>query len=268
MTESEWFSCTNPHDMLAYLKPDKAGLFASALARFGLGTPKASTRKFMLFACACCQRLWPLLPNAECREAIDCAERYAEGLLGKRAFQQAAELARVACLTALQPHKAAGGWLAAAQAKAAEAVTRALNADDPAGAADEVAVCAKEAVRAWSNRSPGALAANVMVMPGQARQAPNPDAAWIAEGIAQCDLLRDLFGNPFHREVLDASCRTPQAIASATSIFKERDFASVPKLADILQQSGCTSQDLLKHFRDRKEHARGCWALDLVLRKC
>jgi hypothetical protein len=264
MTESEWFSCTNPHDMLAFLREDQPSRFASVLARFGLGKRRASKRKLVLFACACCRRLWPLLADECCRQAIESTELFTEGLIGKKALQQAVALARAASLKASQPRIVAGGWLAAAQAQAAETVTRSLEAEDPA---DEAATWAKEAVRAWASRKPATTAMEPIRTPRLTHQTMSPEAAWVAEGIAQCDLLRDLIGNPFRPPALDAAWRTPQAVALATTIFKDRAFNSLPQLADILELAGCKNRDILQHCRDEREHARGCWALDLVLGK-
>jgi hypothetical protein len=38
-------------------------------------------------------------------------------------------------------------------------------------------------------------------------------------------------------------------------------------LADALEEAGCTDADILSHLRGPGPHARGCWALDLVLGK-
>lgn len=36
-------------------------------------------------------------------------------------------------------------------------------------------------------------------------------------------------------------------------------------MADILEEAGVTDPGLLAHFREPGSHARGCWALDVVL---
>jgi len=54
----------------------------------------------------------------------------------------------------------------------------------------------------------------------------------------------------------------------ATGIYAERAFDRMPILADALQEADCDSDDILDHLRDpNAQHARGCWALDLVLGK-
>jgi hypothetical protein len=51
-------------------------------------------------------------------------------------------------------------------------------------------------------------------------------------------------------------------------VYDSRDFGAMPMLADVLQDAGCTSDDILDHCRDGKQiHVRGCWVVDLVLGK-
>jgi hypothetical protein len=60
----------------------------------------------------------------------------------------------------------------------------------------------------------------------------------------------------------------------AESAYEERDLPSghldharLAILADALEEAGCTDGKLLGHLRGPGPHARGCFALDLVLRK-
>jgi hypothetical protein len=264
MTESQWLSSTNPHEMLAFLKDRKPVGLASFLSWFGLAAGRSSTRKCRLFACACCRRLGPLLADERSRQAIEIAELYAEGLVSKKAFQQAVQAARVASLQAARPRVMMGEWLAAAQSRAAEAIACTLEADDPA---DEAATWGKEAIRAWAAQNTRPYPAALGHMPQLPHRATTPEAAWIAEGIAQCDLLREVIGNPFRAPVLLPSWRTPEATALATRICQDRAFADMPQLASLLEQAGCNNPEILQHCRETKEHARGCWALDFILGK-
>src|SRR5437762_1160866 len=56
MTEAEWLECRAPQKMLEFLRE----------------SGRASDRKFRLFACACCRRIWDLLPDP-CNRALVAA---------------------------------------------------------------------------------------------------------------------------------------------------------------------------------------------------
>ncbi len=198
------------------------------------------------------------------RGAIETAELYADGVVGKRVFHGALVAAKAAFLESARPRIMVGEWQAAAQARAAEAVVCMLEAADPA---DEAATWSKEAIRAWAHQSPAANRAAPTYLPTSPHPTLTPEAAWIAEGIAQCDLLYDVIGNPFHEPGLVNAWRTPPVVALAKVIFAERAFSKLPELAELLEQAGCKNADILQHCRDTKEHARGCWALDYLLGK-
>lgn len=63
MDEMSWFTCTDPGPMLKYLRW------------------KGDSRKWRLFACACCRQVWNRLADDRLRKAVDLGERYAEGLI-------------------------------------------------------------------------------------------------------------------------------------------------------------------------------------------
>ncbi len=92
-------------------------------------------------------------------------------------------------------------------------------------------------------------------------------APYKAEEMSQCDLLRDIFGNPFRPVVSDSAWFTPAVVAIATSIYSDRAFDRMPILADALEEAGCTNADVLLHCRSDGPHVRGCWVVDLVLGK-
>jgi hypothetical protein len=78
MTEAEWLACTDPRMMLEFLGG------------------KASDRKLRLFACACCRRIWHLMPEERSRRAVKTGERYADGLAGATELVSAREEAQEA----------------------------------------------------------------------------------------------------------------------------------------------------------------------------
>ena len=79
--------------------------------------------------------------------------------------------------------------------------------------------------------------------------------------------LRDIFGNPFRPVTLLPEWRTSTVLALATGIYEEKAFDRMPILADALQDSGCTNEDILNHCRSETVHTRGCWCVDLLLSK-
>jgi hypothetical protein len=79
--------------------------------------------------------------------------------------------------------------------------------------------------------------------------------------------LRDIFGNPFSSVSFSPDWRTDTTVGIARRMYEERDFYAMPILADALEDAGCDSEDILDHCRGANLHARGCWAVDLVLGK-
>lgn len=67
MTEREWTACGDHRPMLAHL---------FTVRWLGSG---GTERALRLYACACCRAIWDILPNDECRHAVEAAEQYADG---------------------------------------------------------------------------------------------------------------------------------------------------------------------------------------------
>jgi hypothetical protein len=58
-----------------------------------------------------------------------------------------------------------------------------------------------------------------------------------------------------------------EVLSIAGTIHHERTYTDLPVLADALEDAGCDNDALLDHLRSPGPHARGCWALDLILGK-
>ena len=89
-----------------------------------------------------------------------------------------------------------------------------------------------------------------------------------AEESTLCDLLRCIFGNPFRSVTVDPSrigwCSgTVRRLAQ--SVSEDGSFDLLPILSDALEEAGCTETGMLEHCRSTALHARGCWAVDLLL---
>jgi hypothetical protein len=87
------------------------------------------------------------------------------------------------------------------------------------------------------------------------------------ESSAQADLLRDIFGNPYQPVVVEQHWLTPDVVAHARHIYAQKAFDQMPALADALTAVGCDATAILDHCRERRDHVRGCWVLDLILEK-
>jgi hypothetical protein len=225
MTEAEWLACADPTEMM-YVSGERGRL---------------TERRDRYFSCACCRRIWHLLPDKASRTAIRVAEQYLDGLASVELLDTASRAA--------ERH---GG--SAANAAAAAAFPRrelGSNGIDVAeSAANAVAYADPHFISGEADRGRGA---------GRAEQS------------AQADLLRDIIGNPF-RPVprLDPTVLTWNAgtvVQLAQRIYDERRFTDLPILADALEDAGCDNADILNHCRSCGEHVRGCWVLDLLLGK-
>jgi hypothetical protein len=102
-------------------------------------------------------------------------------------------------------------------------------------------------------------------------------AAWChSEAVAEidkkkhCDLIRDIFGNPFRPAAVQAAWlrwNGGTVPGLARSIYEGHRFRDMPILHDALLDAGCDDQDILDHCKAPGPHVRGCWVLDLLLGK-
>jgi hypothetical protein len=92
-------------------------------------------------------------------------------------------------------------------------------------------------------------------------------AAGRRRAAALAPLVRCVIGNPFRPVTFDPAWLTSTATALASQMYDSHDFCPMPILADALQDSGCTNEDVLSHCRGAGPHVRGCWVVDLVLGK-
>jgi len=207
---------------------------------------KASDRKLRLFAVGCCRRVWQYLDRCDLRNGLLVVEQYADTMVGEGRLE-------AICETAWSGYDTAVGSYA--EKAAAAAVARAAATGDdfmPCGVSDWV-VSVMNTVGSETDWRLGR------------------DADWErhrnAEQRDQCNLVREVFGNPFRPIKLDPSCFTSTVKQLAEAIYDDRAFDRLPILADALEDAGCTNQDILDHCRQKREHVRGCWVVDLVTGK-
>jgi hypothetical protein len=241
MTEQEWLGCTNPHEMLAFLRG------------------KVSERKQMLLAVACCRRVWPLLLDQRSRDAVEVVERYADG----QATREDTASARVQAGEAV---KEASGQVSAEACMAAYQTTH--TRPDVAARETLGLVVGVKARFAKDSDTGGDSGGNPWAV------------ASMAELTEQASFVRDLFGNPFHPYPPGEDARRWEEERSrwlrwnentvpnlAAALYAERRFSDLPILADALEDAGCTDSPLLSHCRQPGAHVRGCWVVDLLLKK-
>jgi hypothetical protein len=237
MNEAEWHTSRNPKAMLTFLR----------------GRDCTSDRKLRLFAVAWCHLSCPELTEAprwtgagadiankcheDCRNALETAERFAEGFAGQQ------EMSAV--------HFRARDWT------------------ERWGLYD-LRLYYQAAAAAGTTVAPGSP--EVFLPPAQP-YAPGPagEAAHKTDRARQADLLRCLFGPLAFRPVVIPpsvlACKDRRTMTMARLIYERRQSRLLPLLADLLQEAGCTNSDVVDHCKSAGPHARGCWVVDLVLRK-
>jgi hypothetical protein len=191
---------------------------------------RAGGRKCRLFACACLRRAWHLLTEDD-RELVAVVERYVDGLasvaeIDAIRFDETRKIRVASGLESFSHH--------------------------PPSAA----------------REPAERAARTL-----ATAAGPPDAeAWERlarqERVSQAGILRDIFGSPvrkFEREHRWLTFQHRFVFKLALTIYRNGSFDDLPILGDALEEAGCKDEAILAHLRSPGPHARGCWALDLVL---
>jgi hypothetical protein len=244
MTEADWLESVDPGRMLAVVRG------------------KISDRKLRLFGCACCRRIWQLLPDPRSRRAVESAERLADGLVAQDEAEAAGNAAAEVDAAALVHVPEPVGW------RAARAVDHLLPLAEEAwqlGSAWEYVATAMEGEQLIAQGSPAEVLeawSEQSVESGRTMgwTDDNPEA-WVA------GVLREVLGNPFHPVAFDARWGTADVMGLARGIYEDRAFDRMPLLGDALSDAGCDSDDILGHCRGDGPHVRGCWVVDLVLGK-
>jgi hypothetical protein len=227
MTEQEWLTSLNPWDMIDFVGPG------------------ASARKLRLFGCACCRQvLNPFAPPMVLR-VVQAAEAFADGEISANTLARVREIVAEAAIAADRedPHGRMAYFSYLFQA--------CLSICHPGN----VAELAQDASHATASAAAGGHWSQL---------AP---AERFEERGAQAELFRDIFGNPFRSSELRPEWLTSTVVALAQGIYADYAFEGMPILADALQDAGCDDEGILSHCREPREHARGCWVVDLLLGK-
>jgi hypothetical protein len=193
----------------------------------------ARPRKLRLFGVAVCRSIWELLTHPSQRQAVWLAEQLADDRLS---FAD----------PSVRGMTVGGAPLYSPAISAARAVLD----RHPLTAASQAPMHAANAARFRAGRKCSRF------------------SAFRAERVRQAELLRCLFGNPFRPVVFDPAVRLwngGAAVPLATEMYESRNFGKAPLLADMCEDAGVTDAQLLEHLRGPGPHARGCFAVDLLL---
>jgi len=234
MTEKEWMECGDPVPMLVYLHG------------------KTGDRKLRLFSVACIRRGWHLIDDPDLRHAVEAFERFVDGC--------AKDKDRIAA-------RKTGRRISDAN-KIQEVDGVVSGADHPQGClGTELWWVANKTINLQVALYLGKFASTAIVSAAVKYRGPKFTRAQERDRKQQQSVLRDIFGNPFRPITLNPRCRTANIVSIAQGIYDERRFQEMPILADAIEDAGCNNRDILNHCRQPGVHVRGCWVVDLILRK-
>jgi hypothetical protein len=249
MTEAEWWGTTDPTPIIDWVYND---------------TP-AADRKLRLLACAFCRRADLPHPGEAFARVLDLSEAIADGApRGSELGDAWAGANRrlppppqsdddvIPRLSAYGLHRAIltlVGWYPARLGSFTRGPHRKLYLWHQEPCLHRVAGAA-----AWA---------------GHSSYMPEDVEARGREKERQTRLLHDIFGPlPFRDIASDTDWLTSTVVALARGIYDEKAFDRLPILADALEDAGCANDEILSHCRSADwEHVRGCWVVDLLLRR-
>ena len=204
-----------------------------------------------------------MLPDNRSRTAVSVSERYADGLASKEEMSAVQGMAALALQHAIKERTS----LPSLGMISSKHLGRDLEDQLYCAARKEDAARAAKGVARSTDRL-SKLAEEMGQAAGWALCSTGRTLAMIKEFRArQARLLRCIFGNPFRPAALESTWITPATIELARMIYEDRDFSRMPELAIVMEESGCSNNNILDHCREPNEHVRGCWTVDLILGK-
>ncbi len=209
----------------------------------GMDSTEPQPRQSRLYLIACARHAWERLPGV-CRAVVTLAER----VYGRRAIDNTLH-------EQVYPH-AENLTHCRGEAEDVNAIGRALV---------ELGLAAEAEVWTETDIAPEAWLgfAHLAYFPFSRLL---PYYRHIPVELHSTHFIHEIFGNPFRRALpLDSRWQTDTVIQLAQEAEETCNFSLLPILADALQDAGCDRVDVLDHLRHGGPHARGCWALELVL---
>jgi hypothetical protein len=233
MTETDWFKCDEPLALLEHLYPQR-----------GLDSVEPQTRMSRLYLLACARRAWSRLPGV-CKSIVAAAElvflpRRVNDELRAEIYPLAEELTH---LRGEAEDLNGIGWKLVSMGLAN---------------ADEILLRTDLDPRQWTG------IAHLVFYPFSRS---TPTYRRIPDEYHSADLVREVFANPFARAPdFPSAWRSETVVQLARHARATGEFSTLPILADALEEAGCDAEGVLDHLRGAGPHARGCWALDLILK--
>lgn len=189
-----------------------------------------SDRKLRLFCASCVRRIWPVLSQFNhARKAVETAEKFADNECSLRDLEE----------VALEADKAIDEATSYEERNALRAVAW------TSGVKMDAIGVARSVVESSS------LASSI------GRE---------LEREAQSELIKDIFGNPFRVQRLGVEIQN-EITTIANSMYQQRDFGLMSKLAVEMKRKGCNDREVIAHCESDMTHVRGCWVVDMVLGK-
>jgi hypothetical protein len=293
MNEAEWFSGSDPQTMMEFLRTARAG---GGTARYR-SEVLLSNRKLRFFACGCCRQVWDRLTDPRSRQAVEVAERYADGEATEEEFTAAQNDVDQAFRDLGNPTRT---W--SVERKAWWIVRSCLLGPRQA---------VMEATKMELEGSPATQAALLRCLFGNPWRPvtvahdgwKDPKSKIIADWRLE---EKTVFWKSDWKRLLVWNGGTVPLLARA--IYAERRWEDLPILADALIEAGCPEEErcrhceasgyhryadfadgtpnysdsapcgwcggdgrvphpLLPHLRGPGPHAKGCWVVDLILGK-
>jgi hypothetical protein len=206
---------------------------------------RVSDRKLRLVACACARNVRRRLRSPACARAAEVAEQFIDGTVGRADLMRAGQSA----------------W------RALRRLARILR--DWSNKKRRLEIAPNRV--AWATALPDARTAAHHALDAHVQADEHARA-----GRWECDLLREIFGNPFSSSAgFDPAWRAwgeGVLVRLAQAAYDERDpergtldNIRLGVLADALEEAGCTDRYVLGHLRSGGDHVRGCFVVDHIL---
>jgi hypothetical protein len=216
MTEEEWLTCEETHPMFMHIWESE------------------SARKKRLFLVACCRSIWNRINDSRVREAVEVAEKVADGLEDPSKLNTAKAVAKAASGRFFRNHAAEAATWSASGTTSYYILSEVVGSVAAAAIPQVAGFAFPLLIKRYRNAKEKQLAA----------------------------LFRHIIGNPFRPYPAPPSWPLT-VVQLAESLYAGQDCAFA--LHDALLEAG--HAELAEHFRKEKWHPKGCWVVDVILGK-